>query len=70
MTVPKVKRTALERQRAKERAEHAAEVERLTARITELEGTNEALGKAIGLLHELNAQEPDETPTTSDPADS
>ena len=37
------------------------EVARLQARIRELEGTNEALGKAIGLLHDQAArQEPTE----------
>lgn len=65
MTVPPSKRTALERERARERAAQAAEVERLTARVRELEDTNEALGKAIGLLHARNGQEPDATPTTS-----
>lgn len=35
-----------------------AENERLRARVQELEATNEALGKAIGLLHQLSEQEP------------
>ncbi len=51
MTVPPAKRTALERQRAAERATHQAEVAALRQRVSELEGTNDALGKAIGLLH-------------------
>jgi hypothetical protein len=38
----------------------------LRARVHELEPTNEALGKAIGLLHAMNAEEPDATPTTTD----
>lgn len=70
MTVPPAKRTALEKQRAAERAAQQAEVERLTARVRELEGTNEALGKAIGLLHAMNEHEPAGTPTTTDPSDS
>jgi hypothetical protein len=63
------KRT-LEEQRAKERAEHAAEVERLAARARELEASNEALGKAIGLLHEMSAQEPAENRQQSAHSDS
>ena len=70
MTVPPSKRTALERERARERAAQAAEVERLTARVRELEGTNEALGKAIGLLHAMNEQEPTAPRRRIDPSDS
>jgi hypothetical protein len=66
MTVPPAKRTALEKARAAERAAHAAEVAKLSQRISELEGTNDALGKAIGLLHAMNEQEPGEDPQTSD----
>jgi len=63
VTVSPGTRTALERARARERAAHEAEIARLTARIRELEGTNDALGKAIGLLHEMNAHGPDADPT-------
>lgn len=70
MTVPPEKRTALERQRAKERAAHEAEVASLSARVRELEQTNEALGKAIGLLHSMSEQEPDAAPAKTDPSDS
>lgn len=63
-------RDAYEEGRAEEIAAHRAEVDRLNARVRELEGANEALGKAIGLLHKLNAQEPDATPTESGPASS
>lgn len=66
MTVPPPKRSALEKARAAERAAHAAEVAKLSERIRELEGTNDTLGKAIGLLHAMNEQEPDDAPTTSD----
>ncbi len=59
MTLPPKQRTELAKQRAAERAEHEAETERLQARIRELEETNAALGKAIGLLHQMNEQEPD-----------
>jgi transposase-like protein len=55
--------TAFEKARAKELAEHESEVEQLKKRIHELEGTNDALGKAIGLLHELNVSESDATVT-------
>ncbi len=59
-------RRSLERQRARERAAQEAEVARLAARVKELETVNESLGKAIGLLHQMSEQEPDETPNTSD----
>ncbi|MEO6310149.1 MAG: hypothetical protein ABIO33_05650 [Leifsonia sp.] len=61
--------TAFEKARARELAEHETEVEQLKKRIHELEGTNDALGKAIGLLHELNVSEPNEK-TTSEAEDS
>ncbi|WP_343926878.1 hypothetical protein [Rhodoglobus aureus] len=70
MTMPPGKRTALERQRARERAARDAEVTRLHVRVRELEHTNEALGKAIGLLHLMSEQEPDAIPTRTDPSDS
>lgn len=70
MTVPPGKRTALERERARERAAQEAEVAKLTARVRELEDTNAALGKAIGLLHAMNEQEPTAPWTTTDPSDS
>jgi hypothetical protein len=50
---------------------------RLRARVHELEQNNEglekaneALGKAIGLLHAMREHEPDAAPTTSDTRDS
>lgn len=67
MTIPPNHRTALERQRARERAAHDAEVAGLKTRVKELEEANAALGKAIGLLHQMNVQEPDASPPTSDP---
>ena len=70
VTVPPGTRTALERTRARERAAHETEIARLTARIRELEGTNDALGKAIGLLHVMSEHEPASNPTTPDPGDS
>jgi transposase-like protein len=70
MTIPPSKRTALENERARERAAQAAEVTRLTARVRELEDTNDALGKAIGLLHAMSEHEPAEPPTKTDPSDS
>ena len=70
MTVSPGKRTALEKERARERAAQEAEVAKLTARVRELEGTNEALGKAIGLLHAMNEQEPTVPRRRIDPSDS
>lgn len=61
--------SAFEKARAKEIADHQSEVEQLKRRIRELEGTNTALGKAIGLLHELNVPEPDSA-QTNDPKSS
>ena len=70
MTVPPGKRTALEKQRAAERAPHEAELVLLSERVRELEETNAALGKAIGLLHAMSEPEPAEIPTTTDPSSS
>ena len=69
MTTPR-ERSALQRQREKELAAQQAEVAALSKRVKELEAVNEALGKAIGLLHSKNEQEPGAAPTTSDPAGS
>lgn len=62
-------RSAFEKARVQEIAEHQSEVEQLKDRIRVLEGSNTALGKAIGLLHDLNAPEPD-TKQTNDPKSS
>lgn len=56
-------RSAFEKARAQELAEHQNEVEKFQERIRNLEGTNDALGKAIGLLHTLNVPEPAIRPT-------
>jgi hypothetical protein len=69
VTTPPVKRTVLAKVRAAEVARHEAELARLQARVRELEETNEALGKAIGLLHARSEEEPDATPT-NEPGDS
>lgn len=68
--IPPGQRAALERHPAKERTEREAEVERLNARIRELEETNGALGRAIELLHSMSEQEPAVPPTTGDRSDS
>jgi len=75
VTVPPGKRAAVSKARTAERKD--AELARLQARVDELEQGNEtlakandALGKAIGLLHAMNEQEPDAAPTTNDPNDS
>lgn len=70
MTMPPGKRSALQRQRDKERAAHEVEVAALSKRVKELEEVNRALGKAIGLLHAMNEQEPSDIPATSDPVGS
>lgn len=70
MTIPPSKRTAFERARAAERTADAAEVARLSARVRELEETNTALGKAIGLLHALSEHEPENDPPRTDQSDS
>jgi len=57
------------RQIAIEQSARDIENEHLRARVHQLEATNEALGKAIGLLHQLNAQEPD-PPQTNEPSSS
>lgn len=67
---PQAKRTALAKADALKQDRDEAELARLRARVGELEATNEALGKAIGLLHEMNVHEPDATPTIHDLDDS
>ncbi|WP_291474163.1 hypothetical protein [Corynebacterium sp.] len=42
----------------------------LEARVNELEATNDALGKAIGLLHEITAHGPDDNREQRNPSDS
>jgi hypothetical protein len=70
MRVPPAKRTAVAMAAAAKQDRDDDELARLRARVGELEATNEALGKAIGLLHAMNAEEPDAVPTTSDRDDS
>ena len=70
MTGPPAKRRALAKADAAQQERDEAELARLRARVRELEQTNEALGKAIGLLHAMSAEEPDAVPPMSDPDDS
>ena len=70
MTVPPAKRRALAKADAAKQDRDEAELAHLQARVRELEATNEALGKAIGLLHAMNAGEPDAAPTINDLDDS
>ena len=70
MTVPPAQRRALAKADAAKQDRDAAELDQLRARVHELEVTNEALGKAIGLLHAMNAEEPDATPPITDLDDS
>lgn len=51
-------------ERARQSRDQQAELERMQARIDELEAANDALGKAIGLLHAMRAPEPDATQST------
>jgi hypothetical protein len=67
MTIPPGARTAFEKTREKERTVHAKEKSQLVGRIRELEQVNEALGKAIGLVHEMNVPEPAQTEATVTP---
>ncbi|WP_219905713.1 hypothetical protein [Glaciihabitans tibetensis] len=64
MTIPPDEPTPLEIMRAADHAAHDAEIAKLNSRVRELEETNTALGKAIGLLHSMNEEEPAEPPTT------
>jgi hypothetical protein len=70
MTVPPAKRRALAKADAAKQDRDEVELVQLRERVRELEATNEALGKAIGLLHAMSAEEPDAAPMTSDPDDS
>ncbi|GAS88950.1 hypothetical protein [Mycolicibacterium brisbanense] len=75
MRVPPAKRTAVAK--ARSAAQTEVELARLQARVHELEQSNEglqkandALGKAIGLLHAMSEHEPAAAPTSSDRSDS
>lgn len=70
VTVPPAKRSALAMAQTAKQQRDEAEVARLQARVRELEQANEALGKAIGLLHAMNAEEPDAALTMTDLDDS
>ncbi len=70
VTVPPAKRSALAMAQTAKQERDEAEVARLQARVRELEHANEALGKAIGLLHAMNAEEPDAALTMTDLDDS
>jgi hypothetical protein len=70
VTVPPAKRAAVAMAAAAKKDREDDELTRLRARVGELEATNEALGKAIGLLHEMNVEEPDAAPTMTDLDDS
>jgi hypothetical protein len=70
VTVPPAKRAAVAMAAAAKKDREDDELTRLRARVGELEATNEALGKAIGLLHAMNAEEPGAAPTISDLDDS
>lgn len=68
---PRRKREVVERSIEALHDAHEVEIETLNSRIRMLEGTNDALGKAIGLLHAMREEEPEgPAPTTTDPTDS
>lgn len=66
-STPRQKREAVARSLAAQQEAHEAEVAALNDRIRSLEASNSALGKAIGLLHVLNVEEPGENPTENKP---
>ena len=68
MTISPSERSALERIRAAELSKHDKEIAKLNARIRELEDVSTALGKAIGLLHARNEQEPGTPPDPTSPS--
>ena len=70
MTVPPALRKALAKVDAARQDRDEAALAQLRERVRELEATNEALGKAIGLLHTMSAHEPDAAPTIHDLDDS
>ncbi len=70
VTVPPAKRTALAMAQTAKQDRDEAELAHLRARVHQLEAANEALGKAIGLLHAMNVEEPDAAPTMTDLDDS
>lgn len=60
-STPRKKRAVIAMSQAELQAAHDAELAAMTERIQSLEASNLALGKAIGLLHSLNVEEPAET---------
>ena len=65
MTVADGARLArVEQELAAERAARAREAQTHAEQVARLEASNEALGKAIGLLQHWHAHEPDTPPTT------
>lgn len=70
VTVPPAKRRAMAKAEESQQRRDEVELAALRARVRELEATNDALGKAIGLLHERNVPEPDATPKNLDLDDS
>jgi len=55
---------SVRRQIIKREAGRIAEIDQLKAHVKELKEVNDALGKAIGLLHKLSEQEPAASTTT------
>ena len=71
MTVADGARLArVEQELAAERTARAREAQTHAEQVARLEASNEALGKAIGLLHQMSEQEPAVNQPTNDPSDS
>ena len=66
----KARRELSHQQGSISKEQHEAALVALNARIRELEGTNDALGKAIGLLHAMREEEPDVPAPVPSPSDS
>lgn len=69
-TTPRKRREIIEQSVDQLQDAHDAELEQLNARILVLEGTNDALGMAIGLLHAMREEEPDGLASTTEPTGS
>ena len=67
---PRQRRAMIELSMTAQEKAHDAEIQAMTERIQLLEDSNRALGKAIGLLHAINVEEPGATPKKTTPPSS
>lgn len=70
MPVSPSERNAVAKQHAKELAKYEKKISQLTEKVTQLQASNDALGKAIGLLHSRSVQEPEATEAKQEPKSS